>query len=340
MDALIARADAIKPLSELKEPKRRNTGKEKERDTSKSKGKSKEDKNSDYTLQSISSHTSVPKSLAVLPASDPSSSKNAIPKYNHIANKKLRTQLVHQHVLNSNLSQTALETQQNLLQLAADDAGSIQITDPLEKTWRISQAEIQSSVGVEAAKGRRELTFGPGQGARRIKWTRNGRHMVFISGKGGTKVSSIDWLGGKVHSEVDLTAGSNLSGAGGNGGGGEGARDVTFLQDQSFYAVAQKRNVFVYDKDGVEVHRLGNIVDPLRLEFLPWHWLLVAIVGISGFGFVPSLISDRQIRVTYHGRILRLEHKSQTSAPSLVHLIPLPKTSTTLSSTLVIKMAA
>jgi U3 small nucleolar RNA-associated protein 7 len=41
-----------------------------------------------------------------------------------------------------------------------------------------------------------------------------------------------------------------------------GARDVTFLQDQSFFAVAQKRNVYVYDKDGVEVHKLGNVVDP------------------------------------------------------------------------------
>ena len=44
---------------------------------------------------------------------------------------------------------------------------------------------------------------------------------------------------------------------------------MTFLQDQSFFAVAQKRNVYVYDRDGVEVevHRL-NIVDRLRVDFL------------------------------------------------------------------------
>jgi U3 small nucleolar RNA-associated protein 7 len=91
----------------------------------------------------------------------------------------------------------------------------------------------------------------------------------------------VDWLGGKVNCEVDLLAGSNFSGAGGNGAGGEGARDVTFLQDQSFFAVAQKRNVYVYDKDGVEVHRLNNIVDPIRVDFLPWHWLLVSLVSPS-----------------------------------------------------------
>ncbi|KAJ2920693.1 hypothetical protein H1R20_g16401, partial [Candolleomyces eurysporus] len=220
MDALIARADAIKPLPQLKKGKDRESGNGTPKAKgAKTKGKSKEStSNDDYTLQSISSRASVPKSLTVLP-SDPSSSKDA-PKYNHIANKKLRDQLVHQHALNDSFSQTALDTQQGLLALAADDAGSIQLTDPLEKTWRISQDAIQSSVGGEAARGRRELTFRPGEGAKRMKWTRNGRHLVFISGKGGTRVSSVDWLGGKVNSEVDLLAGSNFSGAGGNGAGG------------------------------------------------------------------------------------------------------------------------
>jgi U3 small nucleolar RNA-associated protein 7 len=55
-----------------------------------------------------------------------------------------------------------------LLALAADDAGAIQLTDPLEKTWRLSQDQIQASVGGEAARGRRELTFGPGKGAKRL----------------------------------------------------------------------------------------------------------------------------------------------------------------------------
>ncbi|TEB22428.1 hypothetical protein FA13DRAFT_1766474 [Coprinellus micaceus] len=233
MDALIARADAIRPFSELKSAE-------------KGKGKAK---------ASGSKHKE--------------------------GSSNCETSSFHQDTLNKDIAKTTLETQQNLLALAADDAGGIQVDGPLEKTWRISQVEIQSSVGGEAAKGRRDLTFRAGEGARRMRWTRNGRHLVFISGKGGTKVSSVDWMGGQVNSEVDLLAGSNFSGAGGNGGGGEAARDVTFLQDQSFFAVAQKRNVFVYDRDGVEVHRLKNIVDPLRLEFLPWHWLLVATLALT-----------------------------------------------------------
>ncbi|KAJ2912900.1 hypothetical protein MD484_g7514, partial [Candolleomyces efflorescens] len=297
MDALIARADAIRPFSELKKGKGRepsSSSKPRAQTSSKSKGKAKAQPSDgdDYTLQSISSRASIPKSLTTLP-SDPSSSKDADAtakktKYTHIANKKLRDQLVHQDNLNSALSQTALDTQEGLLALAADDAGAIQLTDPLEKTWRLSQDQIQASVGGEAARGRRELVFGPGEGAKRMKWTRNGRHLVFVHGKGGSRVSSVDWLGGKVNCEVDLLAGSNFSGAGGSGAGGEGARDVTFLQDQSFFAVAQKRNVYVYDKDGVEVHRLNNIVDPLRVDFLPWHWLLVSITNTGHLSWTDT----------------------------------------------------
>ena len=52
-----------------------------------------------------------------------------------------------------------------------------------------------------------------------------------------------------------------------------------FLQDQSYYAVAQKKYVFIYDRDGVELHCLKAHVEPTRLEFLPYHWLLASIVS-------------------------------------------------------------
>lgn len=51
-----------------------------------------------------------------------------------------------------------------------------------------------------------------------------------------------------------------------------------FLHDQSHYAVAQKKYVFIYDRDGVELHCLKSHIEPTRLEFLPYHWLLASIV--------------------------------------------------------------
>src|SRR5882762_6493811 len=55
----------------------------------------------------------------------------------------------------------------------------------------------------------------------------------------------------------------------------------SFLQDHSHYAVAQKKYVFIYDRDGVELHKLKAHVEPTRLEFLPFHWLLATVVRNS-----------------------------------------------------------
>lgn len=56
---------------------------------------------------------------------------------------------------------------------------------------------------------------------------------------------------------------------------------IRFLHDHSHYAVAQKKYVFIYDRDGVELHRLKSHIEPTRLEFLPYHWLLASIVRPS-----------------------------------------------------------
>ena len=50
------------------------------------------------------------------------------------------------------------------------------------------------------------------------------------------------------------------------------------MLDHSQYAVAQKKYVFIYDRDGVELHRLKYHVEPTCLEFLPFHWLLATVV--------------------------------------------------------------
>ncbi|KAG5649316.1 hypothetical protein H0H81_004659, partial [Sphagnurus paluster] len=61
-----------------------------------------------------------------------------------------------------------------------------------------------------------------------------------------------------------------------------------FLHDQSHYAVAQKKYVFIYDRDGVELHCLKSHIEPTRLEFLPYHWLLASIVRQPTPPLLPS----------------------------------------------------
>jgi hypothetical protein len=57
----------------------------------------------------------------------------------------------------------------------------------------------------------------------------------------------------------------------------ETTRDVTFLHNELFFAAAQKKYVYIYDKRGLEVHCLRNHVAPEVLEFLPHHFLLSSI---------------------------------------------------------------
>ncbi|KAF9458559.1 BING4CT-domain-containing protein [Collybia nuda] len=243
MDALIAKAEAIAPLG-----KRRKTF---HPASQKGPKRPKDTSNSDHTLHSIAKHTAVPKSLSKLP--------DAAPTHGHIANKKLRLEL-NRHSAQAARAKELLKDAELLL---GDEAGKIEVEGEMERTWRVGQNEIAQGAGQEAAKGRREwkLEGGPYQS----RYTRNGRHLA-IAGRTG-HVATFDWQTGTLHSELQLQ---------------ETCRDITFLHDQSHYAVAQKKYVFIYDRDGVELHCLKAHIEPTRLEFLPYHWLL-ATVGNAGY---------------------------------------------------------
>ncbi|KAI9441184.1 BING4CT-domain-containing protein [Lactarius indigo] len=199
-------------------------------------------------------NTALPRSLR---ATDPVP-QNAR-KYNHIANKKLRTTLRRQST-NAERSKALIKDAELLL---PNEAGKMEVEGDMDKTWRTSQDDMVNAVSVEAARGRKEFQLDGGP--YRAKYTRNGRHLAVVGQKG--HVSTFDWHTGIIHSELQLR---------------ETCRDITFLQDHSHYAVAQKKYVFIYDRDGVELHRLKAHVEPTRLEFLPFHWLL-ATVGNSGY---------------------------------------------------------
>lgn len=100
-------------------------------------------------------------------------------------------------------------------------------------------------------------TFGPYT----IDYTRNGRHLLLGGRKG--HVATFDWRTGTLHAEIQLR---------------ETVRDVQWLHDESMFAVAQKKYVYVYDRSGMEVHCLRDHLEVNRLDFLPYHHLLVSVV--------------------------------------------------------------
>ncbi|KAI1798479.1 BING4CT-domain-containing protein [Ganoderma leucocontextum] len=246
MDSLIEKADAIRPLSKKAWSNTRHTHPKA--------GPSKKPSPDDPTAASLSQHTSLPRSLR--PSSPPPEEAK---KYSHIHNKKLRTQLSRQSAHNAR-SKRLLKDAELLL---TEDAGLMQVEGDLDKTWRVGQHEIARSAGQQAAHGRQEWKLDGGP--YRIRYTRNGRHLAIVGNTG--HVATFDWQAGTMHAELQLR---------------ETCRDITFLHDHSHFAIAQNKYVFIYDRDGVELHKLKSHIEPTRLEFLPYHWLLVS-VGNAGY---------------------------------------------------------
>ncbi|RJE21534.1 hypothetical protein PHISCL_06138 [Aspergillus sclerotialis] len=184
--------------------------------------------------------------------------------------KAIPTKSVRDKKLRSNLK--AVEAKYKDATLKAKDAEILLEHDPgflepeneLERTYKVRQDEIQENVGIETAKKGFELSLDE-LGPYRADYTRNGRNLLLAGRKG--HIATMDWRAGKLGCEIQL---------------GETVRDARWLHNNQFFAVAQKKYVYIYDHSGAELHCLSRHVEPLFLEFLPYHFLL-ASAHMSGF---------------------------------------------------------
>lgn len=176
-----------------------------------------------------------------------------------VPDKKLKGQLKHTERLYKEANQAAARVN---TWLAPADAGFLE-PEGIEETWQIQQQQIATAVEQGAARKAFDLRL-PDLGPYSIAYTRAGRHMVM----GGTRghLAVMEWQRGHLTCEVQVK---------------ETTRDVTFLHNELFFAAAQKKYVYIYDKRGLEVHCLREHTDPAVLEFLPHHFLL-ASVGEQG----------------------------------------------------------
>ncbi|RPA95214.1 BING4CT-domain-containing protein [Choiromyces venosus 120613-1] len=192
--------------------------------------------------------------------------------------KKLRTNL---KKIEHRYKDAALKAKDAEL-LLGEERGYLE-AEGMEKTFKFKQADLRKAVDVATAQKGFELklpTFGPYF----MDYTRNGRYLLL----GGTKghVAAFDWREGKLSSEIQLK---------------ETVRDVKWLHNELFFAVAQKKYTYIYDSQGVEIHCLKNHIEVTNMEFLPYHFLL-ATIGNAGWlkyqdTSTGNLVSEHRTRL-------------------------------------------
>ncbi len=184
--------------------------------------------------------------------------------------KPIRTGLVKDRKLRANLKR--VESKYKDAILAVKDAeilldnqqGFLHSEHELEKTYKVRQNEIEKAVGVQQAKKTIELKLDMGPYV--AEYSRNGRNLLLAGRKG--HVATCEWRAGKPNCELRLD---------------ETVRDATWLHNNQYFAVAQRKHVYIYDHAGVEIHCLNQYVEATHLSFLPYHFLLA---GIENSGFL------------------------------------------------------
>ena len=275
-------------------------------------------------------------SQAVVPVGDEDA--RALAQYTESATKqygrgdKIRPKSAKDRKLRSNLKtlearnkQAAVEAK-NVEILLEHNAGLLEPENELERTYQVRQDDIKQAVGVETAKKGFELRL-DGLGPYDVcEYSRNGRDLLIAGRKG--HVATFDWRDGKLGCELQLN---------------ETVRDARWLHisNQKNFAVAQKKCVYIYSGDGVELHQLKNHSEATHLEYLPYHFLLTSVstagiiryTDVSTGQSLPQLYTKLGPATAFtqnpHNAILHVGHQkglvtlwSPNSAAPLVKLLP------------------
>lgn len=129
----------------------------------------------------------------------------------------------------------------------------------IEKTWRIKQEAIAKDVDILSSRNQYDIIL-PELGPYTLQFTSSGRHMAVGGRKGHLGI--VDLMNMSLIREFQVR---------------ETVRDVTFLHNELFFAAAQKKYPYIYNRDGTELHCLEEHGAVLRLQFLKNHFLLASI---------------------------------------------------------------
>lgn len=172
-----------------------------------------------------------------------------------VKDKKLRGKLKHAESVIAQSQRKAVAINEWLL---PSTPGTLEV-EGIERTWNIKQTDIVAAVDVTAARKAFDLSL-PALGPYSMRFTSSGRHAL-LGGERG-HLALLEWQRAHLVCEVQVR---------------ETVRDVVFLHNETFWAAAQKKYVYIYDKRGLEVHCLRDHGQVNCLDFLPHHFLLTSV---------------------------------------------------------------
>lgn len=104
----------------------------------------------------------------------------------------------------------------------------------------------------------------------RFQYFRDGRHLA-LAGELG-HLACFNWVTKKLSMEINVM---------------ETLHDVAWLQDASALAVAQKKWTSIYDNRGTEIHCVKALHKVIKLDYLPYHFLLTSLVSSIPYITLP-----------------------------------------------------
>lgn len=127
-----------------------------------------------------------------------------------------------------------------------------------EVSDRVTQDDVVAAVDLQSKSKKYELVLDK-LGPYKLDFSANGTHLLLAGLRG--HMANIRWKDFALNGETQLK---------------DRIDDAKFLIDHTITAVAQKKFVYMYTKEGAEMHVLPSMANMNRLAYLPRHLLLCA----------------------------------------------------------------